>query len=363
MTQNVAVVEPAEALVDRLFAEGIGAFHLVTVYLGVKLGLFSALAATPGLTARGLSEATSIDERYALEWLQAECIAGLLEADGSDYAIARFSLAAGVEATLLDETNPLYVGGIPLATASIGGVIPHLLDAYRRGVGVPMAAYGPDLVAAQAAFNRPAFVHELGASWLPQMGDIYERLLDVSRPARVADIGCGCGWSSIELAKALPHVTVDGYDADPESIDAARRNAKEHGVDDRVAFHLIDVATTSYGKGDYDLVLFFECLHDIGRPVEALAAARAAITEDGAVVVMDERTADLPQVGDPVETFFAVVSATWCLPQSRVVPDCEAPGTLMRPAVFEAFAHRAGWGGYEVLPIDNPFYRFYRLRP
>jgi hypothetical protein len=128
-----------------------------------------------------------------------------------------------------------------------------------------------------------------------------------------------------------------------------------------VQFHLLDAATTAYGEGEYDVVFLFECVHDMGRPVEALAATRAAVAADGAVIVMDERAADSPQVGDPVESFFATVSATWCLPQSRVVPDCEAPGTLMRPATFEALARRAGWAGYEVLPIEHPFFRFYRL--
>ena len=354
-------VDPVEALAERLFEEGIGAFHLTTVYLGIRLGLFRALAEKPGQTARELATAASIDERYAVEWLQAETIAGLLMSDGADYTRARFALADGVEATLVDEVNPAYVGGIALATAAIGTAVAPLLDAYRSGEGVPMSAYGPEIVLAQSAFNRPAFANELAASWLPQMGDIHERLLDTTRPARVADVGCGCGWGAIELAKAFPHITVDGYDADVESIAIARRNAREQGVDDRISFDLVDASTTQYGDGNYDVVFLFECLHDIGRPVEALMATRASVAADGSVIVMDERTADRPQVGDPVETFFAVVSATWCLPQSRVVPDCEAPGTLMRPATLEAFARRAGWAGYEVLPIAHPFFRFYRL--
>jgi SAM-dependent methyltransferase len=217
------------------------------------------------------------------------------------------------------------------------------------------------LVPAQAAFNRPAFVNELAAAWLPQAPDLLARLQDTSDPARVADIGCGCGWSAIELAKAFPHISVDGYDADIESVETARRNAKEHGVDDRVRFEIVDAATTTYGHCDYSLIFFFECVHDFGRPVEALAAARSAVSDGGSVVIMDERTADLPQVGDPVEMFFSVVSATWCLPQSRVVADCEAPGTVMRPATLESFSRRAGWSGVEVLPIQHPMFRFYRL--
>jgi predicted O-methyltransferase YrrM len=362
MTEVATITaDPTEALVDRLFGESLGAFHQFTLYLGVRLGLFDALAESAGLTAKELATTASIDERYALEWLQGEAIAGLLDADSTDYSTARFSLAAGVADTLVDQVNPSYLGGLAMAIAAIGTATPSLVEAYRTGDGVPQAAYGPEMVPAQAAINRPAFVNELGSTWVPQMGDTHDRLLDASRPARVADVGCGCGWSAIELAKAFPHITVDGYDADPESIDSARLNAKAHGVDDRVTFSIVDAAASQYGDGDYDVVFLFECLHDIGRPVEALAATRAAVAADGAVIVMDERTADGPSVGDPVEMFFGVVSALWCLPQSRVVPDCEAPGTVMRPATLEAFARRAGWAGYDILPIEHPFFRFYRL--
>jgi SAM-dependent methyltransferase len=353
--------DPVEALADRIFGESLGALHQFTVYLGVRLGLFRALAGTAGLTVAELAETAGIDPRYALEWVQAEVISQLLVADSTDYTTAVVSLAPGVVETLVDETSPAYVGAMSQATVAVGTAATQLLDAYRGGTGLPFSAYGPELVPAQAAFNRPAYVNELANSWLPQVPDMHARLSDASRPATVADVGCGCGWSAIELAKAFPHIRVDGYDVDPESIEAARRNAIEQGVGERVRFELVDAAASKYGDGDYDVVFFFECVHDFGRPVEALETARAAVAADGFVVVVDERAADLPQVGDPMEMFFAVVSATWCLPQSRVVRDCEAPGTLMRPATLEAFARRAGWAGIEVLPIEHPVFRFYRL--
>src|SRR5581483_1222447 len=148
------------------------------------------------------------------------------------------------------------------------------------------------------------------------------------RPARVADVGCGVGWAAIELAKAFPHIRVDGYDADEDSISRARRNAAAGG---------------GYGERRYDLVLFFECVHDMSHPAEALASARQAVADDGAVIVMDERVAETLQPGDPTETFFATASVLWCLPQGRVETDSEAPGTVMRPAIFDAIARRAGW--------------------
>lgn len=358
---NESVPSAADAVTERIFGEGLGAFHLFSLYLGIRLGLLDALAAQPDSTAAELSAAAGVEERYAREWLQAETIAGILVADNEDYRSSRFRLADGVREALVDEVNAGYVGGVPCATAAIGTALAALLDAYRTGAGVPMSAYGPEVVLAQSAFNRPFYVNALTQSVLPQIEDVHARLSDAAHPAKVADIGCGCGWASIELAKTYPHITVDGYDNDEPSIEQARRNAIEHGVGDRVRFHGADASTTPYGNGEYDAVFFFECVHDFGRPVEALAAARAAVKATGSVIVMDEATGERPRVGDPIESFFATVSVTWCLPQSRVVPDCEAPGTIMRPATLEGFARRAGWAGAEVLPIEHPVFRFYRL--
>jgi SAM-dependent methyltransferase len=349
-----------EQVAERIFGEALGGFHLFSVYLGVRLGLFEALGDHPDSTAAELAAATRVDARYALEWLQAETIAGLLLASDDDYASARFRLADGVRDALVDEVHPLYIGAVAMAIAAIGTGITAVLEAQRTGAGVPMSAYGPEVVHAQAAFNRPFYVNELTQTMLPQIPDVHARLTD-ARPARVADIGCGSGWAAIELAKAYPHITVDGFDNDQLSITQARHNAEQHGVSDRVRFQSIDASATPYGEHAYDAVFFFECVHDFGRPVEALTAARSAVAPGGAVIIMDEATGERPRVGDPIETFFATVSVTWCLPQSRVGADSEAPGTIMRPAALEAFARRAGWAGAEVLPIEHPVFRFYRL--
>ena len=353
--------DPIEGLAERLFMEGVGTFHLQCVYLGVKLGLFRALAEGGPQTAAELAKAVGLDAWYVREWLQAETTAGLVHANSDDLRAARFSAAPGVAETLVDETHPAYVGGLSFAAAAVGGVMASLVDAFRSGAGVPYSAYGPEAIEAQATLNRPAFVNSLVAEWLPAIPDVLARLHDDAHPARVLDVGCGVGWAAIELAKAFPRIHVDGHDLDDESISQARRNAANHDVSDRVTFEVGDAKTGGWGEGHHDLVLFFECVHDMARPVEALAAARRTLAPGGTVIVMDERLADTPQPGDPTETFFATASVLWCLPQSRVEPDCEAPGTVMRPATFEAIARRAGWSGVDVLPIEHPFWRFYRL--
>jgi SAM-dependent methyltransferase len=349
-----------EDLVGRLFSEGAGAFHLGAVYIGLKHGLFAALVADGPFTADELASRTGLDGWYVREWLQAEATAGLLLADDDDLSRARFTAAPGVREALVDETGPAYLGGLPHAISAGFSVMPELLAAFRTGAGVAYASYGEDAVEAQAALNRPAFVNQLVAEWIPQVPDVAALLEDSGRRTRVADVGCGVGWAAIELAKAYPHLRIDGYDTDEESITQARRNAADSGVSDRVTFDVVDVSS-GYGEGRYDLVTFFECVHDMAHPVTAIAQAKAALAEGGTVIVMDERAEETLGVGDPVQTFFATASVLWCLPQGRVEPDSEAVGTVMPASRFRRIAVEAGWSDIEILPIDHPFWRFYRL--
>ncbi|MFC5728077.1 MULTISPECIES: SAM-dependent methyltransferase [Nocardioides] len=359
---DVESQQAIEDLVGRIFMEGVGAFHLGTVYIGLKHGLFETLVERGPLTAEELSGSKGLDAWYVREWLQAEATAGLVVADDEDLTVARFTPAPAVREVLVEATGPAFIAGLPLATAAAYSVMPSLLKAFRTGEGVAYQSYGGDAVEAQAALNRPAFVNQLVAEWIPQIPDLAARLTDTTRTTMVADVGCGLGWAAIELAKAYPHLRIDGYDSDEESISRARRNAADHGVSDRLTF---DVADASRGLGNerYDLILFLECVHDMAHPVEAMAAARAALADGGTVIVMDERVADTLTAGDPTETFFATVSVLWCLPQGRVEPDSEAVGTVMRTDRFRGIARDAGWSDVEVLPIDHPFWRFYRLLP
>jgi len=328
ITEVETTPQAIEDLAGRLFSEGAGALHLGTVYIGLKHGLFAALAMDGPLTTAELTRRTGLDGWYLSEWLQAETTAGLLLADDNDLSRARFAAAPGVYEALVDETSPAYLGGLALTLPAAFSVMPELLAAFRTGDGVPYASYGVDAVEAQAALNRPAFVNQLVSEWIPQIPEIWTLLEDGGRVTRIADVGCGVGWAAIELAKAYPHLRVDGYDSDEESIARARRNAADAGVSDRVTFDVVD-ASGGYATGRYDLVTFFECVHDMAHPVTALAQAKAAIADGGTVIVMDERVEETPAVGDPVQTFFATASVLWCLPQGRVEPNSEAAGTMM----------------------------------
>ena len=351
----------AEALVGRLFTATLGTAELFTVYLGQAHGIYRAVDAAGSISAGELSAATGVELRYLLEWLQSQAISGLLRVDGPDVGTAGFSLAPGVREVLLEETNPLHAGGMPAIAVAVGRAFPHLEAAFASGSGVPYAEYGPEAVTAQAALNRPAYVNSLVTEWLPALPDVQARL---AQGARVADVGTGAGWSAIELSKAYPSARIDGFDNDEESISRARRNAAQHGVSDRVDFEVRDIGEIAADGARYDLITFFECLHDVAHPVEVLVSARQALAPGGTVLVMDENASEtLEAPGDEVQRFLAAASVLWCTPQGRVEPDSEVIGAIMRPARLRELAGAAGFAHVDVLPIEHPFWKFYRLNP
>ncbi len=227
---------------------------------------------------------------------------------------------------------------------------------------MPYADYGADLHEAQAAFTRPLFENLLGKDWLPAVPEFHERLL-ADPPAQVADLACGQGRSSIEIARAYPKVRVDGIDSDRASIERARENLAGSGVEDRVAFHERDAAETGLA-GRYDLVTIFEALHDMSYPVEALRAARGLLVDGRVVFIGDERTEDtFTAPASEVERLFYGFSVFHCLPVGMVGEGAAGTGTVIRADTVRRYAEDAGFSSCEVLPIENDFWRFYLLRP
>ena len=220
------------------------------------------------------------------------------------------------------------------------------------------AQLGADAREGQAGANRPLFLGPLGREYLPSIPDVDAAL---RAGGRVADVGCGLGWSSIGIALAYPDVTVDGYDVDAPSIEAARGNAREAGVDDRVRFRTVDAAAVT--AETYDAVFAFECIHDLPDPVGVLAAMRRLAGADGAVVVMDERVAEtFTAPGDDVERLMYGYSLMCCLADGMAHQPSAGTGTVMRPSTLRRYAVEAGFADVEILDIANDFFRFYRLR-
>lgn len=354
--------ERRDVLIERLFGAVIGAFDLCGVYLGHRLGLYRVLADHPSLAPADLAREAGINERYAREWLEQQAASGILDVvDDAGDGAQRFALPAGHDEALLDEESLNYAAPFGQLLVACLRPIDALVDAYRTGDGVPYGDYGVDLHEGQAAFTRPMFVKLLAQEWLPSLPDVHERLL-ADPPARVADLACGGGISTIAIARGYPRVHVDGIDLDEPSIELARRHLAGSGVEDRVAFMVRDAADHAL-EGRYDLVTIFEALHDMSYPVDVLRAARGLLHDGGAVLVGDERTAEtFGAPADDLERLYYGFSILHCLPVGMVGDGAVGTGTVMRSDTVERYAREAGFSSFEVAPIENDFWRFYLLR-
>lgn len=359
MTTMSSIELDRDLLVERLFESTVSTLELFGVYLGEQLGLYRVLAEVGDLSAPELAERAGIHERYAREWLEQQAVAGFLTVT-VDAAQRRYSLPAAHRDVLADPDASSYLAPFSLLVAGVAQALPEVLTAFRTGGGVPWTSYGSDARNGQAAINRPAFMGEM-SSWIGAIPDVHGRL-SADPPARVADIACGAGWSSIGLARAFPKIEVHGFDLDEDSIIEARANVAGSGVEGRVRFSVADA--TKVPPGRYDLVCIFEALHDMSRPVEVLAAARSMLEVGGTVLVVDERVAEeFSAPGDPVERMMYGWSITCCLPTAMCDEGSAATGTVMRTDTLRRYADEAGFASVEVLAIENDFLRFYRLRP
>jgi 2-polyprenyl-3-methyl-5-hydroxy-6-metoxy-1,4-benzoquinol methylase len=259
---------------------------------------------------------------------------------------------------LVVEDHPSHLAPLAQMVAGVGGALAEVVDAYRTGGGVAYPRFGPAFRAGQSGINRPAFLTDLVSAWIPAMPDLHDALR-TSR-LRVADVGCGGGWSSVAMAGAFPRAEVIGYDADEASIADARRNAADAGAPARFAVR--DAAGIA-ADGPFDLVLVLEALHDMARPVEALRAMRAALARGGSVLVADEKVADrFHAPGDELERLMYGWSIVHCLPVAMSESPSAAIGTVIRADTVFELAAAAGLPRAEIVPVDGGFFRLYRLR-
>jgi len=354
--------EQRDAFAARMGEIMTAAMELQTIYLGERLGLYQALRDTGPATASELAASAGVDERYAREWLEQQAIAGILDVDdvAADPDARRFSLATGRAEVLLDEESPYLLGPVVRFIVGFGQRLPDLLTAYRTGDGIDWADYGDDVIEAQEALNRPQFQHYL-KDWVADLPDVASRL---EAGGRIADIGCGTGWSSVWFARHFPAARIDGIDIDAGSIERARRRATDEGVADRVRFLMATEEAAEAGRGAYDLVSIFEALHDMADPVSVLRGARDMLAPGGAVLIGDERTDDAFNTSpDSIDRMFYGYSVLGCLPNGRIGETSVATGTVIRAETVERFARDAGFGSVTVLPTEHGQFRFYRLDP
>ena len=350
------------ALADRLRANAVAALELYTIYLGERLGLYRAIADGQPVTSSELAERTGTTERYVREWLEHHAAGSLLEVDdpAAGPLERRYRLPLEHVPVLADPDHVMYEGHKGIDIVRAGRPMPDLVEAFRTGAAPPPIVWEPE---GRAEVNRAVFLTLLGTQWLPSITDV-DRRLCAEPPARVADVACGTGWSTIAMARAYPTVSVHGFDLDRDAIALAREHLEAEGaLADRVTFSVADASAPEL-SGTFDLVTVFEALHDMSRPVEALRAARGLLADGGSVVVADELVGEVfaapASEGDRYAYGWSVVS---CLPYAMDDPMTAATGAVMRPSTLRAYATEAGFGAIEILPIETDFWRFYRLRP
>ena len=276
------------ALVGKMLGDLGGAFSVPTARIGFRLGLFDALNDGGPATAKELaSRAGGLAERYVREWALAQAANGFVTYDA---ATEKFNLSPEQAMVFAVKDSPVYLAGaFELAAAMIEGE-PKVEQAFRTGKGVRWGDSAGCLFCATGAFFRPGYVNNIVQAWIPALDGVEARL---KQGARVADVGCGVGFSTILMAQAYPDSQFVGFDFHEPSIEDARRHAKTHGVSDRVRFET--AAAKDIAERDFDLVTMFDCLHDMGDPRGAAAHLRTIMKPDGTWMIVEPIAGDRPE--------------------------------------------------------------------
>ena len=293
----------------RIVVDAGATLAAALVVIGDKLGLYRALAAAGPLRPHELAERTGTTERYVREWLSAQAAGGYITYDS---ASERFSLTPEQAFALADPDSPVHLAGLFQLVTSVVGDEPAITEAFRTGDGVGWHEHGVGLFEGTERFFRAGYSGNLVTSWLPALDGVVEKL---TRGASVADVGCGHGASTILMAKAYPASRFVGFDYHDRSITRARGQAADAGVTDRVRFEV--ARARSYPGSNYDLVTFFDCLHDMGDPTGASAHVYESLAPDGTWMIVEPYAGDrLEDNLNPVGRLYYAASTLICTPAS-----------------------------------------------
>ena len=323
------------------------------VYIGQKLGLYKALSDAGPVTPAELAQRTNTNERYVREWLINQAAGGYAEYDP---ASGRYSLTPEQAVALTDEQSPFYVGGGFFVVKAMTSAVSRIEDHFRKGGGMLWGEHDPDLFIGTEKFFRPGYSAHLVSTWIPSLTGVEEKL---KAGGKIADVGCGHGASTIIMARAFPNSRFWGFDNHEASIRHAREAAAAAGVSDRVTFDVADARALP--NEQFDLVCFFDCLHDMGDPTGAARRANEILAPDGSALIVE------PMAGNNVEENFNPIGRTFaaastlCCTSNSLALDGPALGAV---ASEEAIREKVLAGGFKQFrrATETPFNRIFEAR-
>jgi 2-polyprenyl-3-methyl-5-hydroxy-6-metoxy-1,4-benzoquinol methylase len=297
------------AFVGKMLGDLGGAMSVPTVRIGHRLGLFDALAQAPATTAELARRAGGLHERYVREWALAQSANGYVDYDP---AADTFSLSPEQAMIFTVKDSPVYLQGAFELVAAMIEAEAKVEECFRRGTGVRWGDHAGCLFCATGQFFRPGYVNNIVQQWLPALDGVEDRL---RTGARVADVGCGVGFSTLLMAQAYPNSSFVGFDFHEPSIEEARRHAESHGLGDRVRFEA--VAAKDIGESGFDLITMYDCLHDMGDPRGCAAHMRRILADGGTWMIVEPNAGNTPAENmNPVGRLFYNASTMICVPTS-----------------------------------------------
>jgi hypothetical protein len=350
-------LEQLKEFAKRVFGAMQGAVTAGMIHLGDRLGLYRALREGPATSAE-LAARTGLHERWLREWLRQQGAAGVVAYDAAE----RFSLSPEAVAVLADEGHPAFGGGMFSQLPQTMAILDRLPEAFASGVGLPYDAFGPEGARGVERGFAPWYRTFLVPLAIGGLDGMKERL---ERGARVADVGCGGGVALLELAKAFPRSEFHGYDLSKHALERAERNRAEAGLGNA---HFHDARGEALpADGRFDLVLTFDCLHDMTQPGEVMAAIRRAIRPDGAWLIADIKArgsfrADVEK--NPMAALMYGMSVLTCMSSALSEPGGAGLGTLGLPeSLAQEMTRAAGFTRFRALDLGHPVNAFYEVRP
>lgn len=343
-----------QEFLGRVVVDSAAAFAGLSTSIGARLGLYDAMAGAGPLSSKELAERTDLAEVYVTEWLALQVAGQYVDYRPND---GTYELPDEHAAVLADQESPAYAVGSFLMLKSLYETEDALVEAFRTGRGVGWDAHGPELFRGVATFFRPGYAASLVQQWLPSLDGVVRKL---EQGAKVADVGCGFGHSTLLMAQSYPEARFHGFDFHAPSIDRARKNAADAGLGDRVTF---EVAAAQDFPGDgYDLITYFDCLHDLGDPQAAFQRAAQTLAPDGSCLVVEPSASPDPEKNiNPVGRAYTATSVVLCLPTALAQNGPIALGNHAGEEALRTLAAAAGLGNWR-LATETVTNRIYEVK-